>query len=483
MKLSQMPEPAPPKPGFKLDPHQVEGSAFLAEAGRAYLGDPPGVGKTPQAVEAIRHLRPTTTLIIAPGVAWATWKRNLNDWLGISPLFFPEDIGPFKGKRVNPNKRTRLEAGDVVITNLQQLHKIKRWVKSWELIIIDEAHEFRNRKAIRFKDDLKKIKSLYFFALSGSPQVNELGDMWPLLNYIDPMKWSSYWQFVMRHCFVEEEIIGKLSTGQLRTAKRYYGVKNPAALQAEIGGVFLRREKSILNLPPKIRQPLYVGLTAAQEKLYDEIAEEMYTEWEGGFTEINEEGLIMAPNSLARDVRLRQTLITPALYGAPHTSGAIDAVAEQISLDFDAGLNVMVFTPFAKAFPFIEEAIRNKAKPTAVYTYRSKASPQEKALLEDIFCDESQQRIAALTTVKAATSFTASAMSVAYFLGYEWSPTFNEQAEDRMWRRGQKKNVLCRYVVHEGTIDEHVLDVLEGKTKWEQLALTPSKMLRPFLKR
>jgi SNF2 family DNA or RNA helicase len=84
-----------------------------------------------------------------------------------------------------------------------------------------------------------------------------------------------------------------------------------------------------------------------------------------------------------------------------------------------------------------------------------------------------------IASVRSGTSWTATAASNALFLGYDWTPSWNGQCEDRLHRFGQTQMVNAWYFVSRGTVDEHVLDVLDQKTSWNNLLLNPENLVRP----
>jgi len=255
------------------------------------------------------------------------------------------------------------------------------------------------------------------------------------------------------------------------------GLRNTRQLREMIQPHFLRRKRKdvLTELPPKIRQPLYVTMEPAQAKIYNGLAQTMMAELAD---EKDSAKLLMVSGTLDQLTRLRQTLVTPALYGGLHSSAGIDAIADSIDLDFDAGLNVMVFCPFAKALPFIQDALEDVCG-AQTFVLQGSTPQKDRQSIKDKFQRPNTHRKALICSLAVATSFTATEASVGYFLGYGWNPAVNEQAEDRMCRIGQTRGAIMRYVVHRGTVDEHVLSIIERKHTWAQLITDPHRLLQP----
>ena len=89
-----------------------------------------------------------------------------------------------------------------------------------------------------------------------------------------------------------------------------------------------------------------------------------------------------------------------------------------------------------------------------------------------------------ICVIKSGASFQATAARTAYFLGFEWDFTLNEQAEDRLYRMGQKDNVNIYYVITKNTVDEMVREKLNEKKISNDLVVGSErqfiKMLRKF---
>ena len=79
------------------------------------------------------------------------------------------------------------------------------------------------------------------------------------------------------------------------------------------------------------------------------------------------------------------------------------------------------------------------------------------------FQDPSNKNKVLLCVIKSGASFHATEAADCFFLGYEWDFNYNVQSEDRLCRMGQKNFVHCRYLLHEGTVDEQVKSRLNSK--------------------
>ena len=138
----------------------------------------------------------------------------------------------------------------------------------WLNIISDEAHKGKNRQAQRTKA-LKKLRTTYKAGLTADPGDNAPDDIWSLLNWLYPKRYSSYWRFVEEYMEIEEHY-GR--SGKYRVCT---GVKNVEKFQAEIAQFYISltlEEVDPGQIPNKYEERL-VDMSAAQRRVYEEMVE------------------------------------------------------------------------------------------------------------------------------------------------------------------------------------------------------------------
>lgn len=435
--------------------YQQKGVAYVQWLSRfphgGILAFDPGLGKTGTILSAL-PADTNTILIVAPIIAFGTWIDEVRLWLG-------EEI-TIVTDRQSPDVNTRF-----VLVNPEQVSRLRHLPFDWDLVIVDEIHKYRNRSTKRYSD-LEPItrKANRTIGLTGSPIVNGVQDLWTQLHLVAPKvkAFASYHRFVNTWC---EQYQGLEGYQRLTGA-----VRDDTAFRQMLSRYMLRitKEQVAAELPPKIRQALYVDMDERQQRLYTALVDDMVAELPTGEH-------VIAGNTLAQYTRLRQTLINPILYGGPNVSAASEAVSQSIDLDFDAGTSAIVFTPFAQAIPHIITTFRKRLKNTSIYVLTGAERNRQSVIRE--FQDQDNHRKILICTHAIATSFTATAASSAYHIGYEWTPEANIQAEDRIHRLSSRNTVHVHYVVHRGTIDEYIMDVLDRKTTYAQLTRQPQSFL------
>lgn len=205
----------------ELRPYQQDGSAWLAGAPRAYLGDVPGLGKTAQACDAAKRVGPKRTLVLAPASACENWRR---EWAEFGPATGTLAVMSYADPRVDET------AG------------------SWDLVIADEAHYVKRAVAQRSIRTLRCAAwAPQAWLLSGTPMPNNpyelyapMRALWPEL--LQQAGIGSAREWFERFC----------AWHQTKYGPRVHGVKNEALLVALLRQVMLRRTEADvdLQLPP-----------------------------------------------------------------------------------------------------------------------------------------------------------------------------------------------------------------------------------------
>lgn len=441
---------------LSLRPYQAEGLDFLVDHRKAALFDEPGLGKTMQALLAMRDLAPNgQLLVVATGDATGVWQDEAALWLG-------EEAGVYSGLKPAEAELDR----SLVITNYHRL-ATSLTARRWTGVIFDEAQALRNRKTRTLFATVRKaydqqrtgLWRVPSFFLSGTPIVKAAGDLWPILHLIDKRAWSSYWKFVQRHAIVWQDSHGW----------HVEGVQNTPRLWAEVGPHCLRRTVDEVqpDLPPLVRQRVRLKMTPAQARLYYDLEDDWIAEIEATG------GLLLAPTVLALETRLRQILVTPRLVGADEDGAALDSLVE---IAGNGTKPFVAFTAYPSAFPYFEHALAKVGRPT----FQVQGGMGAQLALEIKGFKEAAK--AGRSPILIASVHMAKAWDVAqytnedYVLGADWNGTTMTQAESRLRRGGQLSTVFSRYLCHEGTIDFHVLDVFTGKLTLAKVILDRARL-------
>lgn len=426
-------------------------------------------------------------LIVSPMSVNGTWRRELKMWLGSStPLVTADGTTP---KKRNKQILEGIECQGWTIVNWEQIRtkKEKQKVRKkivhpitgdfikwrtveqevevmreplfedtpWVAAVADEAHRAKNRKSLQTKG-LWRIDADMKLALTGTPLMNSPDELWPVLKWLYPDEYTSYWRFFDEYVDFYEGQYGKIITG----------VKNADALRFELSTRLVRRTKKqvLKDLPDKTREYVPVKLGSKQRKLYDEAEKQMWFEVEQAIKEGDKQAKAFAAaaiknqtyqvvNGAARTVRLRQIASSPALLGGEDDSAKLDAAVELI---LDAGKQMVVFTEFVATTNLLVERLRDKKLVAEAYT--GSVSQEARTQLEDDF-QQGDIDVIVGTIPAMKEGITLTAADTVLFIERHWTPAVNEQCEDRLHRVGQKKNVTVLILEAEDTVDTQKVSV------------------------
>lgn len=461
-----------------LLPYQREGVQKLATRRGSLLYDDPGLGKTLQTLTAIEINSQIegVTIIVAPKFALCVWQAEIEKWYGKRAVIY---TGTAK-QRSKIWEEFEKDPAEYIITNYPMLKEVGFYcgirhkqmvapphttgtqpsVRKIKAIVLDEAHM---SGIFNYKTQFFKVADVVFkyatlaYILTGTGIRQGCVDLYGPLHLIDPDKFPSYWSFVNKWCV---KIPGPFGT----TIER-----NPASLikfRDMLSNYMVRRRKVevLKQLVDKRRQKIVVPLSKEQKRIYDELEHEM-------LALIPDEGkIVMTPTVMSKLLRQRQVLASPALLGSKQIGAGIEAMVASGSIYLDCAKPIVVFTSFRKLIPIIEKAFKKEYPNVPFYVIAGGMTAQEFDSAVQSFQTGTGAAILCVV-IKSGASFTATRADVAYFIGPDWDPNLNIQAEDRLHRIGQKNAVNVYYISSETPVEERVWSILNQKTETGQLVV------------
>lgn len=425
-----------------LDGWQVNTKLLMVQRRNLGLGAEMGMGKTPPALKALEELDPPSCMIIVTKRALIGWRRMMRQW-------FPEMFKKYQIiiKRDTATRKAQWALGHpFVITTWDWFLRDQKYMKrrNFSQMVVDEAHKYiRSRKTKTF-DALSHMEYLGIFIITGSPVSKGAEQFWTYLHLMNPKLFSSYWKWVNTFCIVIDGPFGK----------EVHGTKNLDSLQQVLRQYFVLLRKEDVGRLKKRRMFLEAVMTPEQSKAYNKMRDDMYLELEDG-------ELLVAATPMTVCLRLRQLLCCPAILDPRlGIGGGLEAIIEELKELSSDDQHTVIFTPFRAAVPIISEAIRTALnKPT--FEFMGGLEPDK---LEARLAQWRKQKGVGVCVIKYAESFDMETCDKGFFLGYEWDPYENYQAEDRVDRRNNlNPYIRMFYTRMQGTYDEDVMSVLVHK--------------------
>lgn len=440
---------------FGLDLRKVNGERKIQGAsGGCLIGDEPGLGKTCEAIGVINADESISrVLIICPLAIKVNWFRELRRF-----LVRPMSIG-LADSQCWPTT-------DIVIVHYDVIYKWeKRTAFMWDLIVMDEIHRCKAKASRRSKaifgykprkdEDVSLAKAgipaRRRLAMTGTPILNEREDLWPIINYLDPVTFNNWWTFnrklslaQMQDMLRERVMIRRLKKDVLTELppKRRSIVPLPADEKAQ---VFLRRERAAMGE----WENRLIDLEAAVElaKAGDDQAR-----------------YVVAVKALRQGIQADFTEISRIRHET--ALAKLPACAEYIGGMLEETDKILIG---AHHRDVIDQLHAQFAHVGALKIYGG-MTPTETQRAVDLFQNDPNHRIIILS-ISVAVGMTLTAASNAVAVELDWVPANMIQWEDRCHRLGQDESVNIYHLVLEGSIDQNMAETLIEKQAVIDMAL------------
>ena len=493
--------------GFCLYPHQEEAVKFLTSKKKAILADVMGFGKTYSAIVSALEDGYEKVLIISPASVKMTWYKELKS------LVNEDEITIVEGSKWKENKFTiinydilknfyevpmetiktsslELEGGQVKKV-VKEKEKVSRkasviseamensqlFQSQFDLIIIDEAHRLSNTTSGIYKivsDLVKRSNPKGIYELSGTPITNRPINFYNLLKIIGSPLADDWKYYVERYCdgkffynkkerdaisfmfckkkgktswydlsFEEKEELDKILDKRCKKIWVTDGASHLDELQEAVKSCYIRRDKNDLTLPKKTVKVLNYDLTNEERESYEQVWDEYLQAQKGK----NKEDLEKY-KKITEGIMMRQWLANAM------TSKTIDLARKCV----DLGNKVVIFCSFDEELNTIKEAFKDIC---VVHNGKMLTKKKDKSVEE--FQNNPNIRVFIGNIQSAGVGLTLVASRVAIFNSFSWVSGDNLQAEDRIHRLNQKKDVTIYYQVFGDTFYKEMFDKVRGK--------------------
>ena len=441
-----------------LRPYQDVGLRWLGFLTRLGLGaclaDDMGLGKTVQVLALLLTLRrredpSRPSLIVAPASLLANWAAEAERFapslkvLVAHPAFVPAE-------RLRALSADELAQTDLVVTSYAALQRLE-WIgrTRWRLAVIDEAQTIKNPDAKQTRA-VKALDAESRIALTGTPIENNLRDLWSIFDFLNPGLLGSSKAFA--------NFVKQLAD---------HSPPSFAPLRKLVAPYILRRLKTdrsvISDLPDKTEVKAYCGLSRKQAALYQATVREFELRLEESTDEMGRRGLV-----LATLLRLKQ-ICNHASHGLgggekweSEDSGKFARLSEIAATVASRQEKMLVFTQFKEAVEPLGALLAGVFGRPGLALSGETAVVKRRALVKT-FQDDESAPFFVLSLKAGGSGLNLTAASHVVHFDRWWNPAVENQATDRAFRIGQKRNVLVHKFVCRGTIEERIDDLIESK--------------------
>lgn len=431
-------------------PYQREDALFAARRKRVVLGHKTGLGKTFISLLAWSQWPDINkVLILGTTPSVGTWKRIIAQWGGGETTIMQGSGDPAWNDVV---KKGHPGIWLCTYATFRLLIKSLPMGKHLpiDLFICDELHKALRNRTQTWKD-CKRVDSKYFIGATATWASKGPQDLFPVLNMIDHRTHSSYWKFVETWCLVNDgsfgkEIIGVKNASNLKQMLRreYYATRT----WKEVGVQFLGKE---MATEPIVRRTEYIDMSSEHNALYYTMQNSMEVHYKGDF--------ILAQNSLSKLTLCLQLALSPQLlFPKAPVGSAVEWLCERL-MELESAV---VFIPYKGLAGITAKYLHSLGYGKEIYSLYGGVSVDD---CNATITEWKQRKGVVFCTVAYAQSFALDASDYAFFLGFDWDPNNNIQAEGRMRRFDSDFSVPClaTYIVVVNTVYEAVKDVINGK--------------------
>ncbi|WP_460749182.1 SNF2-related protein [Nocardiopsis oceani] len=454
------PRPMGVPAGFEgaLRPYQDRGAAwlrFLGELGLgAVLADDMGLGKTVQLLALLTDERgagpaPGPTLLVCPVSLVGNWRREAEKFA--PGLRVHVQHGP---DRPSGNALARLVgACDLVVTTYGVVARDAEELAGmpWHRVVCDEAQALKNH-GTRQARAVRSLPAATRIALTGTPVENNLGELWSVMEFANP------------------GLLGTAADFQRAVADRAeaeQGTGDGTDLVRRLTGPFvLRRLKTdrsiIADLPEKQEMRTWCTLTPEQASLYKAVVDDM-AERMAEADEKERKGLVLATMS-----RLKQICNHPAQFlgdgsALAGRSGKLDRLEAVLGEAAAEGDKALCFTQYARWGERLAPYLRSRIGVPVLWLHGGTSRADRERMTEH-FQTASGPVVFLLSLKAAGTGLNLTAANHVVHVDRWWNPAVENQATDRAFRIGQRRDVQVRKLVCVGTVEERVDEMIERKS-------------------
>ena len=426
----------------ELRPYQARGAAwmkFLTDHGfGALLADDMGLGKTIQTIAWILLSRSPSTsnalrpfLIVAPLTLLSNWRHEFAKFAPGLKVYVHQG----ENRQLSRGFKLMTKDCDVVITSYSLLVRDYSILREtdWEGLVLDEAQAIKNpdtqvARATRSLGARKRV------ALTGTPIENSVSDVWSLEEFLNPTFLGDRKSFADR--FVKPIAVDE----RTRAAKRLRRALEPFVLRR------LKSDPEIVGeLGEKREVKEYCTLSPIQRNEYEAVLEEYRTS-----------------EKRQGDVFALLTRLKLVCDGA----GKLERLCELLESVFEAGESALVFSQYAKVGERIRKALAKRFGRTFPFLHGGLTARQREAEIAAFKDGGNSVPTCFILSLKAG-GFGLNLTEATHVIHFDrwWNPAVEAQATDRAHRLGQTKTVFVHSFITEGTLEEHIDEILERKAR------------------
>ncbi|KAK9074947.1 hypothetical protein SSX86_003266 [Deinandra increscens subsp. villosa] len=468
-----------------LFPHQLEALNWLrkcwSKSKNVILADEMGLGKTISASAFLSSLyfefkARLPSLVLVPlstmpnwMAEFSLWAPNLNvvEYHGCSRAralmreYEWHATDPLTSKKTSSYKfNVLLTTYEMILADSAHLSKVP-----WEVLIVDEGHRLKNSGSKLFSM-LNTFSFQHRVLLTGTPLQNNFGEMYNLLNFLQPASFPSLKSF-------EDKF------NDLTTAEKVDELKKLVAPH------MLRRLKkdAMQNIPPKTERVVPVDLSTIQAEYYRAMLTKNYQV-------LRNIGRGVPQQSMLNIVmQLRKVCNHPYLIpGTEPESGSLEFLHDMrikasaklallhsmLKILHKEGHRVLIFSQMTKLLDILEDYLNIEFGPTAFERVDGSVSIADRQIRIARFNQDKSRFVFLLSTRSCGLGINLASADTVIIYDSDFNPHADIQAMNRAHRIGQSKRLLVYRLVVRASVEERILQLAKKKLMLDHLFVNKS---------
>ncbi|MBD0321252.1 MAG: DEAD/DEAH box helicase, partial [Gemmatimonadetes bacterium] len=407
-----------------------------------------------ERAERGKHRAPPT-LLVCPMSLVGNWQRETARFAPDLKVHVHHGAERLSGAAL----RKAVRGSDLVLTTYALAARDREELASveWGRVVLDEAQNVKNAAA-RQSQAVRSFRAPRRIALTGTPVENRLAELWSILDFLNP------------------GLLGPAAVFRRRFAtpiERFRDAERAAELQRLTRPFILRRLKTdrriIRDLPAKHEIRVVCNLTREQASLYQATVDEMLARVEES-TGIERRGLVLATLT-----RLKQVCNHPAHLlqdgsALEGRSGKVSRLEEILEEVLALGDRALVFTQFAEMGHLLRTLLESRFGNEVPFLHGGTPRAARDALVAR-FQGGDGPPVLLLSLKAGGTGLNLTAANHVIHFDRWWNPAVEDQATDRAFRIGQRRDVQVRKLVCAGTLEERIDEMIEDKKKLAESVL------------
>ncbi len=457
--------PQPTALHAQLRPYQQYGYSWLDFLRRwgmgACLADDMGLGKTIQTLSMLLREKetrgdlPGPVLLIAPTSVVTNWAKEIERFAPNLRSFVHQGMHRLRGE----NFVEQAQATELVLTSYPLVRRDEAMFNQveWFGVILDEAQNIKNAETKQARA-IRHLPTGFRLALTGTPVENRLSELWSIMQFLNPGYLGSRQTFRQRFALPIE---------------RYENAEAAQQLRKLVSPFILRRVKTdptvIQDLPEKQETKVYCHLSPEQATLYEAVVREAMQQIESAEDDLQRRGQV-----LAMLMKLKQICNHPAQFlhqiNAEYTpseeearSGKLGRLTEMLEEILAVNDRTLIFTQFAEMGHLLRSYLQQRMGVATQFLHGGTPARQRTAMIERFQEDTDGPSIFILSLKAGGTGLNLTRANHVFHFDRWWNPAVENQATDRAFRIGQRRNVQVHKFVCVGTLEEKIDEMIESK--------------------